>query len=107
MRVQQATAIKMQIKTLSLSVLLLTACGGEIEVDIENYPQPDSIGASVYIESCSGCHVPPQPADYSTHEWDVIVTRMQQRRMDKRMPRVTNEKLELMMDYLQRHARQS
>jgi len=105
--VQTKKVIRMRIKILSLSVLLLSACGGDIKVDIENYPQPDSKGAVAYIESCSSCHVPPQPALYSTHEWDVIVTRMQQRRMEKRMPMVTNDKLELMMDYLQRHARQA
>lgn len=93
------------------ALLALTAvlggCSAESQQNAprDALPEPDSRGAKLVMEYCSGCHAPPQPGAHSAPAWPAVVERMQHRRAGKGFPPVPAPEVGEILDYLQRHAR--
>jgi len=83
---------------------LATACDFSSSEPQTVYPDQESHAFQVYARNCSGCHVPPLPDAHSAIEWPGIIARMQQHRMESRMPAITPQAELTVRDYLAAHA---
>ena len=85
---------------------LLTACseqgGQQAAVAL---PQPDSKAALLYKEKCSACHTVPLPSKHPARLWPSVLQRMQMRMKSKGVKKLNREELELILEYLQKHAK--
>ena len=83
----------------------LSACQSPwSEVAAPEVIDPESPGAQVLVEYCSGCHAPPGPASRTAGEWPGVVHRMQEQRRMRGFSPMTKEQIEVLVAYLQRHA---
>lgn len=97
--------------TLSLLLVIsgLIACSQEqqsnplMEAD---YPEYESEPAKLYISKCSGCHAAPLPKIHTVRQWPGVVQRMQMRMKNKAVQPLNSNELAIVLDYLQKHARQ-
>jgi len=86
------------------AVLGLVACDLSSSRPQLTYPDQESQAFQVYANSCSGCHIPSLPDAHSAIEWPGIIARMQQHRMESRMPAITSQDILTVRDYLVAHA---
>ncbi len=68
-------------------------------------PDASSAGARLYVSKCGACHSLPHPKRNSYREWQHLLELMQQRMAEQKMPALTGEEKEVLLGYLQRHAR--
>jgi hypothetical protein len=68
-------------------------------------PEPDSPGARILKENCSKCHGAPGPAVHTAEEWPNVIYRMQEHRRMTGYSLIVPDELELLLDYLKRHAK--
>lgn len=61
-------------------------------------------GQATFQTRCSECHTPPKPATHTAKQWEMIVDRMQGRRVMSGFSPLSKEEMRLILDYLQRHA---
>jgi len=67
------------------------------------YPDQKSQAFHIYARNCSGCHVPPLPDAHSAVEWQGVIYRMQQHRLESRMPAIKPQAMGMIRDYLVAH----
>lgn len=89
-----------------LLCLGLAGCGVQPSglVSEINYPEPESAGAKLLISRCSACHGAPSPTTHSAEVWPGVVNRMQTRLTMKAYDPLTEDELEILTTYLQKHA---
>lgn len=84
-------------------------------INPENLPDPQSTGAQLLAQYCTQCHELPGPGMHTAEEWPSVVDRMNQRmwmmsgqgmmRMMHDIKTPTDNELQALVAYLQRHAR--
>ena len=67
-------------------------------------PEPDSLGAKLYIEKCTQCHGLPGPKRHTSEQWDHVLVMMSGFMNQRGLPFPENEK-KLIRDYLHRNGR--
>ncbi len=68
-------------------------------------PDPDSPGARLYAERCTGgCHRIYAPGLMTGEMWKIQLDRMQGELVRRGLPPLTPEEYALVLDYLQRHS---
>lgn len=87
------------------AVLGLVACSGDTSTQPVEYPEVESEAAALFIARCSSCHLAPRPDSHPARLWPGIVQRMQMRMENKAFPPLNKEELAMVLDYLQRNAR--
>ncbi|MBL1277236.1 MAG: hypothetical protein COB30_014225 [Ectothiorhodospiraceae bacterium] len=96
---------KTLLLTINLAVLLfLSACNGDAP-SAKDYPEFDTASARLYIAKCGDCHVAPQPSAQTARAWPGILQRMQMRMKAKARKPLDETELDMVLDYVQRHAR--
>lgn len=97
-----------QYALLAMVLAALAGCSpktsGPVAAVGAGYPDPESVGAIVFRQRCSDCHVPPPPASRKAHDWPQIVGRMQKHRIMNNFAPITNDEMRQILDYLQKHA---
>jgi len=78
-------------------VLGLAACNPKL-------PEPDSPGAVLYAQRCSGCHRLYAPASMKFELWKFQVERMQGEMARRGVEPLNDRDLPIVLDYLKRHA---
>lgn len=68
-------------------------------------PEPDSEGAGLLQSYCTQCHAAPQPTVHLAAHWPNVVYRMQIRRQSRGYQLMTEAEMQIIVEYLQRHAR--
>ncbi len=71
---------------------------------IQIIPEPDSLGAKLYIEKCTQCHGLPGPKRHTSEQWDHVLVMMSGFMNQRGLPFPENEK-KLIRDYLHRNGR--
>jgi hypothetical protein len=71
---------------------------------IQTIPEPDSLGAKLYIEKCTQCHGLPGPKRHTSEQWDHVLVMMSGFMNQRGLPFPENEK-KLIRDYLHRNGR--
>jgi len=99
------------LTTLGLLLVIwgLVACSQEPQsnpLKVTDYPEYDSEPAELYVSKCSGCHAAPLPRVHTARQWSSVVQRMQMRMKNKAVQPLTSNELAIVLDYLQKHARQ-
>ncbi|MDX8406148.1 MAG: hypothetical protein R8K50_08375 [Mariprofundus sp.] len=83
--------------------LLLAACSAPPEpVD---YPEMGSAQFNNYHAQCSQCHAPARPSAHTAAEWPSVIARMQDHRIESRIPPMLASESIAVRDYLIAHAR--
>ena len=77
----------MRFRGLVLLVALVLAAGCQVEL-----PEPESPGARLYAERCGGCHRLYAPKVLTAAMWKVMVQRMQQEMLRRRVPTTPRER---------------
>ena len=97
-----------QCALLVVALAVLAGCSPKTSSTVATvglgYPEPESVGAMVFKQRCSDCHVPPLPASRKAHDWPQIVGRMQKHRIMNNFAPITNDEMRQILDYLQKHA---
>jgi len=99
------------LATLGLLLVIwgLVACSQEQQSEplkVTDYPDYNSEPAKLYVSKCSGCHAAPLPAAHIARQWSSVVQRMQMRMKNKAVQPLNSSELAIVLDYLQKHARQ-
>ena len=68
-------------------------------------PEPESEGAQVVQQFCSGCHAPPSPLVHTAKEWPNVIYRMQERRRMKAYELIAEPERIILLEYLQKFAK--
>jgi len=88
----------------SAAVLLLaTLLGGGIGCNAA-LPEPESSGAQLYRQRCSGCHRLYAPSVLTAEMWKVMVARMEQNIQRSGLPPLSADERQSLLDYLQKHS---
>lgn len=82
----------------------LTACSNEISKTPLVYPEPNSAGARLLKEKCTGCHVPPLPSAHAAEEWSSVVFRMQNHRITRGLGPIGDSERQQLVAYLKKYA---
>ena len=83
----------------------LSACQSpSTEMTAPEVIDPESPGAKILVEYCSGCHAPPGPASRTAGEWPSVVHRMQEQRRMRGFSPMTKGEMDVLVAYLQQHA---
>jgi hypothetical protein len=67
-------------------------------------PDPDSPGAHLYRNRCSGCHRLYAPGSMTAAMWGVQIERMQAEFVRRGVPALTPTETEVLLGYLGRHS---
>ena len=67
-------------------------------------PEPESAGAKLYVDRCTGCHRAYQPGAMKFEMWKLVVNRMQGVMSRNGMRPLTEDDTDLLLDYLQRNS---
>lgn len=82
-----------------------TMKGGGAATSAQALPEPDSVGAHLLNEKCSGCHAPPHPNTHTAMEWVGVVGRMQNYRVIRGHGAIAQPEEQRLLEYLQAHAK--
>lgn len=88
----------------SLLICVLFACTDKAQ-NQRVYPQTNTVGYQVLKDSCAQCHAAPLPNSRLAKQWPAIVHRMQTHRLKKAYEPIDKVKLQHLISYLQRNAR--
>ena len=80
-------------------MLGLVACNASL-------PEPESTGAKLYANRCSGCHRLYAPGSMKEEMWKLNVQRMQGELVRRGLPPLEREEREILLAYLGRHSLQ-
>lgn len=78
-------------------VAILLGCNASL-------PEPDSPGARLYAERCSGCHRLYAPSSMKAAMWEFTLKRMQGELVRRGVPPLTPEEHETLRTYLAQHS---
>ncbi|MDQ6986746.1 MAG: hypothetical protein Q9M25_02975 [Mariprofundaceae bacterium] len=84
--------------------LLLVACDASPPQISHVYPDSKSEAFNVYARHCSECHAPSLPSAHVAARWPNVIARMQQHRLQRRMPPIPAADMLILRDYLLAHA---
>jgi mono/diheme cytochrome c family protein len=90
-----------------LACILLAGCSGSGSGTADHTSKSTATvqqHTGVLGQHCSACHAPPSPKLHSKSEWPSVVARMDMHRMDARMPALTDQERQDVLDYLESHA---
>jgi len=88
-----------------LMLVGLVACdSGSSPKQMIDYPEMDSQAFQNYRAQCSECHVPPRTTAHTAAEWPSVIARMQQHRVQRRIPPMAVSEMLAVKDYLVRNA---
>lgn len=79
--------------------------GGAASVSAQALPEPDSVGARLLNEKCSGCHAPPHPNTHTAMEWAGVIGRMQNYRIIRGHGAIEQPEQQRLLEYLQAYAK--
>ena len=103
-KIVQKTA-PLKISIMGLGLLMTSGCTGEPPPVTKAYPEEGSSVWQLYLARCGDCHVAPQPGSHVAKMWPGILQRMQMRMQAKARTPLDKTELEMILDYVQRHAR--
>ena len=92
-----------------LAITILGACsnGNNAEgMKATDYPDYESAAAQLYIAKCSECHAAPLPRIHIARHWPGVVQRMEMRMQNKAIQPPNKQETAMILEYLQKHARQ-
>jgi len=84
--------------------MLLAACSEKPQPVAREFPDPDSVGATLLVSRCGTCHVAPLPMAHVADGWPAVLNRMQMRMRSRGYPLLAEEEQRVLLDYLQAHA---
>ena len=84
-------------------LLLVTLSGGGIGCNTA-LPEPESSGARLYQQRCSGCHRPYAPTLLTADMWKVMLARMEQYIQRGGLPPLSADERQSLLEYLQKHS---
>ena len=67
-------------------------------------PEPESPGARLYADRCTGCHRLYAPSVLTAEMWKITVARMQGELARRGLPPLTTDEQAQLLDYLDRHS---
>ena len=67
-------------------------------------PEPESTAAQLYRQRCAQCHRLYGPSLLTAEMWTVMVTRMEQEMLRRRVPPLKVEEKQTILEYLQKHS---
>ena len=82
---------------LAAAFVCLSACNASL-------PEPDSPGAHLYAERCSGCHRLYAPHSMKTEMWKVTLKRMQGELARRGLRPLDDGETRVLLSYLERHS---
>ncbi len=85
------------------SVVLVLLCAS-ITACETSLPEPDSEGARLYRQRCSGCHRLYQPGLLTPEMWQFMLVRMEQEFLRLGRPPLSETERRTILDYLNAHA---
>ena len=88
-------------KRAALGTLSALACLAACTPDL---PEPDSQGARLYAERCSGCHRLYAPGTMKAEMWKITVRRMQGELARRGLRPLDAGETALLLSYLERHS---
>lgn len=95
------------MSSMAVCLISLTACGVDNSpAQASDYPEYTSERASLYLSKCSLCHAAPLPSSHTAVIWPRVVERMQIRMIDKSIPPLDQQELQIIEGYLQQFAKQ-
>jgi len=68
-------------------------------------PDPQSEAAKLYAARCGGCHSIPHPARLGSAQWQHMLTLMERRMLERKMPPLNDTERATLLGYLTAHAR--
>ena len=86
-----------------LFCLLMSACSTRTRHDF--LPGVNTAEARLYIQKCNLCHAPAHPARHTIKEWRSIIVMMEKRMDERGYPQLGAQTKQVILRYLQRHAR--
>ncbi len=69
-----------------------------------NLPEPESVGAKLYAQRCSGCHRLYQPGLLTPEMWQFMLARMDKEFLRLGRPPLSVAERRTLLDYLSTHA---
>lgn len=70
-----------------------------------DYPESGTETVELYLNKCGSCHAAPLPSIHTKKQWFGVVQRMQFRMTNKAIKPLNQRELEIIVDYLEKHAR--
>ena len=98
------------IGTILITVMAVAACtdqGASVPLTASDYPESNTEPAKLYIAKCGECHAAPLPKIHTVKQWPGVVQRMQFRMTSKAMRELNKHEFNMIVEYLQKHARDS
>lgn len=80
-----------------LAALFLSGCDAAL-------PEPESSAAKLYQQRCSACHRLYSPQLLTAEMWGYMIPRMEQEMLRGRVPPLSVEEKQTILEYLQKHA---
>lgn len=71
-------------------------------MDAGTVPDRSDPAAQAFVQTCSKCHAPPDPALHSPEQWDAVVTRMGQHMEQQGFGPLAPEEKQLVLSYLKK-----
>jgi Dihaem cytochrome c len=87
------------VHVLFVVVLLLGGIGCNAAL-----PEPESSGAQLYRQRCSGCHRLYAPSILTADMWKLMLARMELQIQRSRLPPLSADEQQTLLDYLQKHS---
>ena len=89
----------------TLAILKYLQRHAQTSMEKSKYPDLDTPAGIAFLQTCSRCHSTPDPGQHTKEEWPSVVQRMMKNMkiMGKMVPEKT--KIEMVTEYLQRHAK--
>jgi len=95
--------MRLLLAAIAALTMLLAACSAPLEkVD---YPEMGSPQFNNYYAQCSQCHAPPRPSAHLAEEWPTVIARMQDHRIESRIPPMMANEAVAVREYLTKHAK--
>ena len=85
------------------SLILGLLCAGVTACET-SLPEPDSVGAQLYRQRCSGCHRLYQPGLLTPEMWQFMLARMDTELVRLGRPPLSATERRTILDYLNTHA---
>lgn len=85
------------------SLILGLLCAGVTACET-SLPEPDSVGAQLYRQRCSGCHRLYQPGLLTPEMWQFMLARMDTEFVRLGRPSLSATERRTILDYLNTHA---
>jgi hypothetical protein len=83
---------------------LLAAAWMSWAAGCERLPEPESVGARLYVDRCATCHRAYQPASLKFEMWKLVVNRMQGVISRNGLPPLTQDETAVLLAYLERNS---